>query len=278
MMICWITRMNLSIEEEDNNPVDRMESQQKESDDSMIINLAEQSEKKIMQNPILQKMMQKFFRDEFKNIQQQQSEDGSGMSLKQTKISVANSKQIGYQNVGNQIKSPSDTTIYAPTLQKKLTPIENVNNQINQRPERASDWNQVEQISQESSNMGTDVNLISNFVENVRLEQHPGDTVRDRRKSDVAAVELAEAQKRADKAILDAEKFRATVELPGSDSLMFLGNMNSGDFNQNGKVVQSQLMNEANLMEKNQNLTLLDIGKGVGDDDFSISLAILNQA
>ena len=56
--------------------------------------------------------MTKFFNERFKNLQ------ATGLSL------VENGKSDK-----NLVKSPSDTTIYAPTLQKKLTPQDkNVNN------------------------------------------------------------------------------------------------------------------------------------------------------
>ena len=77
-----------------------------------ISQLNEQNEEKLMQNPVIQRMMTKFFDERFKNLQ------ATGLSL------VENGKSDK-----NLVKSPSDTTIYAPTLQKILTPQDkNVNN------------------------------------------------------------------------------------------------------------------------------------------------------
>ena len=52
---------------------------------------------------------------------------------------------------------------------------------------------------------------ISDFVENVRAEQHPRDMVKG--KEDMA-VQLKLAQRRSEKAIIEAEKFRARIEPP----------------------------------------------------------------
>ena len=72
---------------------------------------------------------------------------------------------------------------------------------------------------------------ISQFVDNLWIEQHPedADTV-NKRRSDVAAVELQEAQQRAGKAIIEAEKFRARVEPPpGNFDILEIGNGVSDD-------------------------------------------------
>ena len=110
---------DLSIEEEifpipeDSVPDDNLpgtSSQQINETDKMIQALAkESSEEKLMNNPVIQRMMEKFFTEKFKD--------------------VWNSSK----NEGGKIKSPSDTTIYAPALQKKLTPTQVQNShQINE--------------------------------------------------------------------------------------------------------------------------------------------------
>ena len=79
-------------------------------------------------------------------------------------------------------------------------------------------------------------------VLSVRIENHLEDEP-TRRKSDDAAVELQQAQQRAEKAVLEAEKFRAAVGTPGN-------------YHGNG------------VIEGNGSFELLDIGCGISDDDF----------
>ena len=138
------------------------------------------------------------------------------------------------------IQSPSDITIYVPALQQRLTP--QINNRCNQ---------EVEQTAQAMSQVGLNAminhgknNTVSDFVESVRQEQHPADFGRDNnsRPDCSAANKLKEAQLRADKALLEAEKFKARVEPPGND------------FDQN--------------MSIRDDMQILNIGAGVSDDDF----------
>ena len=106
---------NLSMEEEDSNEeveeVNVAGTNMPSVDLSTVLN--SQTEDQLMQNPILQKMMTKFFEDKFKDIQGQGS-DGKN-----------NGKRGKMVNEGI-IKSPSDTTIYAPALNKKLTTPDNI--------------------------------------------------------------------------------------------------------------------------------------------------------
>ena len=92
--------------------------------------------------------------------------------------------------------------------------------------------------------------LVSNFVGAVRIEQHPDDDISKelgRRQSEVAAVELKEAQLCAEKSILEAKKFRARVEPPGNGLCTNL---------------------EGDMVANGSSLNMLNIGTGVSDDDF----------
>ena len=147
-----------------------------------------------------------------------------------------------------KIKSPSDTTMYAPALQRKLTP-NNTNNDIGLfivNEESNPVFPQLQIATEEAVGDKTpfihpnqqfckDLNTVTNFVETVRIEQHPED-FQGRRKSDTAAVDLEQARLRADKALVDAEKYKARVENPSGTN--------------------------------NDPFRLLDIGSGVSDDDF----------
>ena len=73
---------------------------------------------------------------------------------------------------------------------------------------------------------------ISNFVETVRLEQHPDDLMN---RQDTGVLELEQARDKGDKTILEAEKFRAKVDIPGNEI---------------------------------PDISIMNIGSGVSDDDF----------
>ena len=129
----------------------------------------------------------------------------------------------------NKIKSPSDTTIYAPGLKRVNT-----------------------------NNRHDNVNLIDrilNFVENVRLETtgtprrhvidtglrqqipdvqqpQPGPSGETRRNFQPPSFdEAAEARSHADKLILDAERFKASVNAPQGTSIPYINN-NQNHINQ----------------------------------------------
>ena len=66
-------------------------------------------EEQLFENPIIQNMMKKFIADQFKSMQMEQQKPGKTVTRETVK------------NVST-IKSPSDTTIYAPALQTRLMP------------------------------------------------------------------------------------------------------------------------------------------------------------
>ena len=121
----------------------------------------------------------------------------------------------------NPVKSPSDTTIYAPALQRVLTPEQVVGAIGRVRLEKTPNQNNL-MVQQQ----------ISNFVETVRKEQEEIDDVRQSPQQPVAGTSsikatnappvaskviipgLEEAQNRAASTVLEAEKFRAAIEKP----------------------------------------------------------------
>ena len=115
--------------------------------------LNSQTEDQLMQNPIPQKMMTKFFEDKFKDIQ------GQGLDGKN------NGKRGEMVNEGI-IKSPSDTTIYAPALNKKLTTADNIllNRNLPQAKENMAG------ISQRNENHDQINHEIECFVDAARKE------------------------------------------------------------------------------------------------------------
>ena len=171
------------------------------------------AEEQLYNNPVMQRMMQRFFNNQFKTVQQtseanqQQKEQGKLMQLPsdnlvRTELSV----KVKKGNQVSRIKSPSDTTIYAPALQRKLTP----NNQdlvgTNLECSNLTGVNNELSVPTVPEQV---INDVAHFVEAVRLDQHPSDE--QRRRSSVTGADLENAQKRAGHAILEAEKFRANV-------------------------------------------------------------------
>ena len=120
------------------------------------------------------------------------------------------------------IKSPSDTTIYAPALVKSPQQIAQGNNN------RDSDFSQRNPVDE----------MVSEFVDAVRLESQQAEMEKDRRASAVSVEQTAldEAQARCRKSVQEAEKFQATIAVPKPG--------------------------------ENNNYIIPDIGSGVSDDDF----------
>ena len=148
-----------------------------------------------------------------------------------------NDKNVNLVNTVN-MKSPSDTTIYAPALAKSPLVINQGLDRTNQRNATAPDVTEV----------------ISSFVDSMRLEQQE----KERRRSstdDSNVGPKGEARTRAGKAVLEAEKFRASVANPGMpDNQVFeMDGMVGAEINGGVQGVQRAIPN---------------IGSGVSDDDF----------
>ena len=122
------------------------------------------------------------------------------------------------------VKSPSDTTIYAPALVRSSPQRSGHRNEVQIEP-RVVDHN-----GEKIPSRVADVNdMISEFVDNVRLEQQSNrqeqllalqESERRRASEDNTGISLLDqARERGDKAQLEVEKFRATVAAskPGID-------------------------------------------------------------
>ena len=221
-------------------------SKQPEGEDQI---LTDTSEERLMNNPVIQRMMEKFFDKHFRDMQE------SGMN------------SGGNQNKGEQVKSPSDTTIYAPALQKKLTPNRETNanmlGRVGMTPDTLNLSHQLDRMNMNihvedpveavvnhrfdygdntdnrvignTNNMVIGNNPMSNpinpsdtihdFVEMVRVENHPDDAVVMKKRKEIP--ELEQARIKTGKTIIEAEKFWAAIEPPGTD-LNHLPNIGSG--------------------------------------------------
>ena len=216
-------------------------------------------EEKLMNNPVVQRMMKRFISKQFQSLQKQsETPKGNGPQNENTtgtvqgmlgtdKGKVVEQNKAGTVGRRNEtIKSPSDTTIYAPALQKRLTPdrtgvgLAVINNQEQGHMDYIGQGGGCPRPASQHFRPN-DINEISTFVEAVRLDQHPDDG----QIQQLRANETEQAQLHAERSIIEAEKFRATIQEPGR--------MITNDFNVNGECV---------------NLNIMNIGSGVSDDDF----------
>ena len=197
-------------------------------------------------------MMEKFFTNRFKDLlpnpqnsaratvtnPAQGGKSGYGEKFSQKVSSaIGNVKRVTMKPVDQQtqatVHSPSDITVYAPALQKHLSP------QITS--------NLMQAVPVMNENVINNEQLIVDFIESVHNDRPQPSPENDGRLLDTSAVnELKDAQRRAEKTLLEAEKFRAQVEPPG--------------------MYQSEF--EGKIEENRRSLDILDIGKGVSDDDF----------
>ena len=170
------------------------------------------------------------------------------------------------------VKSPSDTTLYAPALVKSplLTG-------VNKETERQDQMKSVD-------------NMVSAFVDNVRLEHRQELQEKERWKSSTMnqqPVGFEEARTRADRNVIEAEKFRASVvdpdkgrniDMPSGDNVNYRAmtefvtdtGLQEGGVLLLNEPVRSQIMPDRT---KTNDLLLQQshiphIGAGVSDDDF----------
>ena len=107
------------------------------------------TEENLSKNPVMQNMMETFFENKFQSLPSQMP---AGMSADRSAVNMISDKNP-------MVKSPSDITVYAPALQRKLTP---------------QNTQGVEQMTEIMNNIDVNpnkhVDQISNFVETVRQE------------------------------------------------------------------------------------------------------------
>ena len=257
-------------------------------DQSLIQQLAnadEQNEEKLMNNPVIQKMMMKFFKENFKGGEGKSMNEINGNSKVQqpNKMKVSEKARNAPLKGVKTVTSPSDITVYAPALRKKLTSPPEQSNRNRERnsdlmemmgglqpPPHIEQWQSAKLRGQIANNvtlpqygheggemfqaelvnnnsqverLNVDescINQVANFVEAVRIEQHPEDmTTKEghtltRRPTGagpsklVTDDDLQQARICADNAVLEAEKFRTQVEQPGNDNMNAIFNIGSG--------------------------------------------------
>ena len=125
------------------------------------------------------------------------------------------------------VKSPSDTTIYAPAIIRSSPASHGDNCLTQQLDDQARVMRDTEQTDNSSSEPTKLVNdIISNFVDTVRIEQRQSeldlqDKERRKSSSDKEMVPgFDEARAKTDRTVLEAEKFRASIVTPNPGMLV----------------------------------------------------------
>ena len=215
-----------------------------------------EEERKLLENPYLRSVLRKMV-DE--RIQQAQIGGESSKSTVLTTPTQKTTKPGGSQGKVNKsgektkvIKSPSDTTIYRPALNRQVNVNTNITPgtkfiQAQQDQEcQLQEFLRHNVMSQAENNV---MNKVSNFVDTVRAEQ-------EFREMTPVPPGHDEAQNRADQAILDAECFKAAIEKPQG---------NYGIMNQFRGVDQMMMTSPVPQLLSTPPPV---IGTGCSDDDF----------
>ena len=105
----------------------------------------------------------------------------------------------------DRIKSPSDTTIYAPGLTKRNVETFKAQMSVDMSPANKHDMLVLDDM----------VNKISNFVESIRMDQHEEEaSLGPNRASEVVVPGQDQARECTERAIIEAEKYKAAIETP----------------------------------------------------------------
>ena len=242
---------------------------------SKDLGLDKSEEKLLKDHPYVHNIVNKLLDARLKHLLPGDKSIGKGSKGKQAKIQsevklnkIENStKAEKTVAVNNVIKSPSDTMIYAPALQKMAGGKTDRNVVFNPNEIDISTF--VEAIREETAPRGRTAN------EGICDEQ--GVDVNLARKVIKRAGTSAneEARKRVQSNIIEAEKFKAKINTPGNDNPFILPEnyMNEHeivvnevlDGTANQQPVFGNLGNDANLQ---LSAMIPNIGSGVSDDDF----------
>ena len=194
-------------------------------------------DEELLRNPHVKSLFNKFWDQKMKEMTQTNGGKGGKLQCKNH----------------NVIKSPSDTTIYVPALNKTVS---NVPPVINSKP-----CNQgIEQI-------------VNTFVDTVRLEHEMNAEdvrERERRRASTSRIDTSEqeARTKTDRAVIEAERFKATIALPQPGMSMQLES-ECVDVVQ-GQLIENQIngFNKSVDLQYGQAIQIPNIGAGVSDDDF----------
>ena len=262
-------------------------------------------EELVMNNPHLRKLLNKMLDERIQDAKNRGETSESEILSKMTP--QANKRK----NPGiPTVKSPSDTTIYVPALNKirnsqQTTALANKQTMV----DISQEFGRLDQIGVHANgecdnmnrtarqtenqkgigdNMGKEqhistdlMNKISNFVEQIRIEQQEeGNNTSPepaRMRSAVSAPGFDEAQKRMDNAIVETEKFRASLEKPpGMEMSLPFANLPEMRTDNSGSETRTP-----SVTTHNDRRQVVGCG-GISDDDFfhqtcHIDLALRNK-
>ena len=224
-------------------------------------------EELVMSNPHLKKLFNKMLDEHIKRAEKEGESSNSRIltTLTPTKANEQTARKTSGK-FKEAIKSPSDTTIYVQAL--KRTPVQpnttspGQNIPICQAVEKDGSVNVVNsnQRGISSSRACEDPEImrkISDFVDQLRINHEMSSQTQSPEqnqhlKSTVNAPGFDEAQRRTDRAIIEAEKFKASVEAPAGTNFQINESLNDNLLNLQGEVSSVHQQ----------------IGLGLTDDDF----------
>ena len=174
---------------------------------------------------LLNKMLDERIQEAMKKGESSESEILSRMTPPNTQT------QSKYRGIVTVVKSPSDTTIYAPALNLVPTPVVNLVNQNRDLDREKSKRSANSKLAMtchnrvDGQNNPDIINKISKFVDQIRIDHEsamegtPESEQAARPKSRVNVPALEEAQKKMERTKVETEKFKAQVEvLRGMDT------------------------------------------------------------
>ena len=195
----------------------------------------------------------------------QDKQKGIGIIINSQPVPL-NKQKTPESKINKVIKSPSDTTIYAPALAKnpnnrdKFPVIHTKQKDVVQQLEPVFDslllqnhMGDVTESQNQAMDNNTDLaNQISHFIEGIRMQDHnekletprvnPGKPVPKNRQGggDSYNRQLDQAKSKAKQMILDAEKFKASVNSPPGNNILNLSLFDAG-LNENMGEQQPQI-------------------------------------
>ena len=223
-------------------------------------------EEMVMSNPHLRKLLNKMLDERIRSV----NEKGENSSSRLLTTKSPTSMDKGKEHPVQTIKSPSDTTIYAPALNKeKHTPeVQFLSN---------NDLLNKHAISKDRSPVDSRlIHKISNFVDQLHIEHEQTNVTTPSAmeevgtntplvKSKITVPGLQEAQKRTDQAIIEAEKFQASIKTPPGMLPPNFQSMN--DESSRGNTIGQTLIPHNTFAQQSDVRQVIGMG-GLSDDDF----------
>ena len=174
--------------------------------------LTEQEIQNMKKDPKVKKLLLALFADTVQGDDNQNNTEEQGKPVSNS----GGKRVIRHKVLPDKIKSPSDTTLYAPALRKQ-----NSEKALVVRPSPVGNLQR-----QQACTADPDINpidQISNFVESMRMEaDHESGYVRQQLSQDMPETSSnSVSRKKADELLIGAEQFKATVAQPKGNPHVF---------------------------------------------------------